>query len=191
MNWADRLILINSCLGGGSNEKNCQGYDYPVPAAHSGCCSDGERLTKKEEGNTSTKWKWRRKAAFIFLLGPAYSNITRHLSNDAFRYGFVLAGGKMDIQQTSVAGTMESSDIMITLEPGSGTIEIELQSMMEKQFGRQIRMVIVNTLEEFNVKSAKVTAVDKGALDYTIQARVKAAVFRASLESAYKWRIPV
>jgi citrate lyase subunit gamma (acyl carrier protein) len=86
---------------------------------------------------------------------------------------------------------MESSDIMITLEPGSGGIEIELNSMVEKQFGRQIRSVIASTLGELQVKSAKVTAVDKGALDCTIQARVKTAVHRAAgKDSPCEWKAP-
>ena len=90
----------------------------------------------------------------------------------------------MEILKSSIAGTMESSDIMITLEPGSGGIEIELKSIVEKQFGRQIRSVITNTLSELQVNSAKVKAVDRGALDFTIQARVKAAVHRAAGESS-------
>ena len=94
----------------------------------------------------------------------------------------------MKILNSCVAGTMESSDIMITLEPGSGGIEIELQSMVDKQFGRQIRSTIANTLSELQVKNAKVTAVDKGALDCTIQARVKTAVYRAAGESPREWR---
>ena len=94
----------------------------------------------------------------------------------------------MEILKSSVAGTMESSDIMITLEPGSGSIEIELKSAVDKQFGRQILSVITNTLSELQIKSAKVTAVDKGASDCTIQARVKTAVFRASGESSNEWR---
>ena len=94
----------------------------------------------------------------------------------------------MKILKPSVAGTMESSDIMITLEPGSGGIEIELQSMVEKQFGRQIRSVIANTLSELQVNSAKLSAVDKGALDCTIQARVKTAVYRAAGENPTEWR---
>ena len=96
----------------------------------------------------------------------------------------------MEILNSSVAGTMESSDIMITLEPGSGGVEIELQSMVEKQFGRQIRAVISNTLAELQVKNVKVTAVDKGALDCTIQARIKTAVYRASGESPREWKLP-
>ena len=85
----------------------------------------------------------------------------------------------MEIRKSSVAGTMESSDIMITLEPGSSGLEIELQSIVENQFGKQIRSVISNTLQELQVNNAKVIAVDKGALDCTIQARVKTAYARA------------
>jgi citrate lyase subunit gamma (acyl carrier protein) len=96
----------------------------------------------------------------------------------------------MEILKSSIEGTMESSDIMVTLEPGSAGINIELQSQVEKQFGRQIRSVIENTLAELQVKNAKVIAVDKGALDCTIQARVKTAVYRASGESPAEWRAP-
>jgi citrate lyase subunit gamma (acyl carrier protein) len=95
----------------------------------------------------------------------------------------------MDIVQTSVAGTMESSDIMITLEPGTSGIEIDLQSMVEKQYGRQIRQVINTALTEMQVKHAKVTAVDKGALDCTILARVKTAAYRAAGNTAYEWKV--
>jgi citrate lyase subunit gamma (acyl carrier protein) len=94
----------------------------------------------------------------------------------------------MEIYKPSVAGTMESSDIMITLEPGSGSIEIELQSVVDKQFGRQIRSVIADTLAELTVKSAKVSAVDKGALDCTIRARVRTAVYRAAGKDCGEWK---
>jgi citrate lyase subunit gamma (acyl carrier protein) len=94
----------------------------------------------------------------------------------------------MEILGTSVAGTMESSDIMITLEPGAGNVEIDLQSMVEKQFGRQIRQVIKDTLIDLRVNDVKVTAVDKGALDCTIRARVKTAVYRGAENTAYEWK---
>lgn len=94
----------------------------------------------------------------------------------------------MNIIKSSVAGTMESSDIMITLEPGSGNIELNLKSQVEKQYGRQIRSVITSTLSDLGVKSAKVTAVDKGALDCTIKARVKTAVFRSAGKTPGEWR---
>jgi citrate lyase subunit gamma (acyl carrier protein) len=93
----------------------------------------------------------------------------------------------MEIKQTSVAGTMESSDVMITVEPGGNGIEIEIKSIVEKQFGREIQRAITETLEELDVKKARVKAVDKGALDCTIRARVKTAVFRSGGMSAFKW----
>ena len=96
----------------------------------------------------------------------------------------------MEIVKTGIAGTLESSDIMITLEPKSGGIEIDVQSIVEKQFGEEIRRVIRETLSALGVSGAKVTAVDKGALDCAICARVKTAVFRASDgKTAYNWKV--
>ncbi|MDR1251139.1 MAG: citrate lyase acyl carrier protein [Treponema sp.] len=94
----------------------------------------------------------------------------------------------MEIQQNSVAGTMESSDIMIHIEPGSGGIEIELQSIVEKQFGLEIRRAINETLAALDIKNARIRAVDKGALDCVIRARVKTAVYRASGSASYNWQ---
>lgn len=92
----------------------------------------------------------------------------------------------MEIRKTAVAGTMESSDIMITLEAGENGIEIDLNSSVEKQYGDAIRRVILDALNELGVAAAKVTAVDRGALDCAIRARVRAAALRASGES-YRW----
>jgi citrate lyase subunit gamma (acyl carrier protein) len=95
----------------------------------------------------------------------------------------------MEIQQNSVAGTMESSDIMINLAPGSSGIEIDLQSIVEKQFGQEIRRAITETLNSLQVKNARIQAVDKGALDCVIRARVKTAVYRASGDTRYDWKV--
>jgi citrate lyase subunit gamma (acyl carrier protein) len=95
----------------------------------------------------------------------------------------------MEIQQNSVAGTMESSDIMINLSPGPSGIEIDLQSIVEKQFGQEIRRAITETLNSLEVKNVRVQAVDKGALDCVIRARVKTAVYRASGHSRYDWKV--
>ena len=47
----------------------------------------------------------------------------------------------MLITKTALAGTMESSDIMITLEPWDGGIEIDLSSTVEKRFGKEIFII--------------------------------------------------
>jgi citrate lyase subunit gamma (acyl carrier protein) len=94
----------------------------------------------------------------------------------------------MDIVKPSVAGTLESSDIMITVEPGGQGIEIDLQSIVEKQFGAEIRRAIRETLSELSVEHARISAVDKGALDCTIRARTKTAVYRAGGQGSCDWK---
>jgi len=60
-----------------------------------------------------------------------------------------------------------------------GGIAIELESMVMKQFGAEIERAIRETLDTLQVKNAIVKAQDKGALDYTIRARIETAVKRA------------
>lgn len=93
----------------------------------------------------------------------------------------------MDIKKTAVAGTLESSDINITIEPKETSgIEIILKSSVKKQFGKQIKKVIEDTLNENGVERALVRVTDKGAIDYVIKARTETALFRAA-EVEYNW----
>ena len=85
----------------------------------------------------------------------------------------------MEIQKPAVAGTFESSDAQVTVEPGEGRIELTLNSSVMNQYGRQIRETVLETLDRLGVKSAKVSVIDRGALDCTIKARVECAVFRS------------
>jgi len=74
---------------------------------------------------------------------------------------------------------------MVTIGPGEG-IHVELQSSVEAQFGRQIKALITDTLEGLGIKDAHVNAIDKGALDCTIKARVTAAAVRATGKDVWK-----
>ena len=67
----------------------------------------------------------------------------------------------MDIQKTAMAGTLESSDAQVTVEPAD-TLSISIDSSVMNQYGRQIKATVERTLEELEVKNAKVTVVDKG-----------------------------
>lgn len=93
------------------------------------------------------------------------------------------------VKKNAVAGTLESSDIQITIEKNDNKgIEIELNSVVEKQYGKQIRKKILETIEVMGLEDVKVIAIDKGALDCTIVARTMAAVCRASdIERDYSW----
>ena len=41
----------------------------------------------------------------------------------------------------------------------------------------------------YGIENAEVTAVDKGALDCTVRARVTAAIFRSAQSDAYEWEV--
>lgn len=93
----------------------------------------------------------------------------------------------MKIVTAGTAGTLESSDIMVTIMPGRGGIEIELESSVEKQFGAAIRTAIRATLARAGVTDAVVRAVDRGALDCAVQARTLAAAYRAAQCTDYRF----
>ena len=90
----------------------------------------------------------------------------------------------MEILKPAMAGTLESSDAQVTVEPGENGIELNLQSSVMNQYGRQIKATVLETLERLEVSRARVTVVDKGALDCTLKARVECAVFRSCDQSA-------
>ena len=85
----------------------------------------------------------------------------------------------MQIEKNAMAGTLESSDALVTVEPGEGGVELELSSSVMNQYGRQIRATVLETLDRLGVTQGRVTVVDKGALDCTIKARVECAVLRS------------
>ncbi|HVN18986.1 MAG TPA: citrate lyase acyl carrier protein, partial [Dongiaceae bacterium] len=85
----------------------------------------------------------------------------------------------MKITKPAIAGTLESSDLMVKVTPNqNGMLEVVVRSEVIKQFGKQIRRVIDDTLSKLEVSEGTVVVEDKGALDYAIQARVQAAVLR-------------
>ena len=45
----------------------------------------------------------------------------------------------MEIKKPAMAGTLESSDCQVTVEPGNGSVEFNLESAVINQYGNQIR----------------------------------------------------
>lgn len=89
----------------------------------------------------------------------------------------------MVVEKSAIAGTLESSDAQVTVEPAEG-LNVTIESSVLNQYGRQIKATILETLDRLEVRDANVTVVDKGALDCTLRARVECAVFRSSGASA-------
>ena len=86
----------------------------------------------------------------------------------------------MEIKKVAMAGTLESSDAQIMVEPGEDKVELIIESSVIHQYGKQIRKVVMETLERLGVTTGIVKVVDKGALDCTLKARVECAVFRSN-----------
>ncbi len=81
----------------------------------------------------------------------------------------------MVLKTVGIAGTLESSDAMITVEPANeGGIVIDVSSSVKRQFGRQITETVLNTIKELGV-------------NYALIARTKAAVYRAAESKEYKF----
>ena len=79
------------------------------------------------------------------------------------------------------AGTLESSDALVLVEPvaaGSGR-QIELESNVMLQYGSRIRQQVTTTLDRLSVADVRILVKDKGALDATVQARVETAIRRS------------
>ena len=83
-----------------------------------------------------------------------------------------------DIICRATAGTLESSDVFVTLEPRAKGIEIEIDSVVKNQFGDAIRIAVQDVLRCEGVENANVRVIDRGALECVIRARVEAAVCR-------------
>ena len=83
----------------------------------------------------------------------------------------------MEIKCRAAAGTLESSDAYVEIEPGTG-VEVVIQSVVAGQFGPDIERTVREVLVECGVENALIRVSDRGALDCVIRARVEAAVLR-------------
>ena len=87
----------------------------------------------------------------------------------------------MEIKQTAQAGTFESSDMLVLVEPiekGTGRV-IELKSPVILQYGEDIKAEINQVLDKYEIADIRLICNDKGALSATISARIETAITRA------------
>ncbi|MCG8708244.1 citrate lyase acyl carrier protein [Brenneria sp. 4F2] len=92
----------------------------------------------------------------------------------------------MKIVKEALAGTVESSDLLVKIAPAS-ELSVVINSEVFKQFGDQIRQVVNETLDALGVTEGLLIIDDKGALDCVIRARVQSAVLRAAQAEEIEW----
>ncbi|MDD7339206.1 MAG: citrate lyase acyl carrier protein [Eubacteriales bacterium] len=85
------------------------------------------------------------------------------------------------ISKAAKAGSLESNDLMIMIEP-SDKLDIILNSVVKEQYGDKILKAINEVLDEEGVTKANIVIEDKGALDFTIRARMRTAIERSQNE---------
>ncbi|HEX8908123.1 MAG TPA: citrate lyase acyl carrier protein [Anaeromyxobacteraceae bacterium] len=85
----------------------------------------------------------------------------------------------MSIGKKAQAGTVQSSDLMVFVEPAAELV-IEIESTVRRQFEHLIRAKIEDVLRRQGITAGRVRVSDRGALDYAIQARLETALQRAA-----------
>ena len=87
-----------------------------------------------------------------------------------------------EVLKPASAGTMESSDALVELEPAQGR-QIQLTSVVEAQFVDAIRAVAEELLDQFGLTDVCLRIDDRGALECVLRARIETAILRAKGEN--------
>ena len=78
------------------------------------------------------------------------------------------------------AGTLESGDISIVVTPNNTTENnIQLESIVMLQYGETIIELLHKILNNYQVRGIDLKAFDRGAVDFTIEARLTTALLRS------------
>lgn len=84
----------------------------------------------------------------------------------------------MKIIKPATAGTLESSDAYVQIEPCDAGLILELESVVLAQFGEAIEEAVRDVAAELEVQNAKIRVMDRGALECVLKARVETALLR-------------
>lgn len=88
----------------------------------------------------------------------------------------------MEIKQQALAGTLESSDVLVEMIPENCPLAIELSSPVKAQFGEDILNTVREVMAEQGITEGRIRLEDRGALDCTIRARLLTCLERAQAQ---------
>ena len=80
-------------------------------------------------------------------------------------------------ERIGFAGSFDSNDCLVTVKESKDT-QIKIDSIVSDYFYDDILSCVKNAITESGVKNISVEIQDKGALDFTIRARVLTAIKR-------------
>jgi citrate lyase subunit beta/citryl-CoA lyase len=87
--------------------------------------------------------------------------------------------------KTAAAGPVGDavrSDLNVTYEPGTGSLELKLTSKVDYLYGETIEAAVHRVAEGFGVSTGTITVADAGALEWVILARVETCLRRAGFK---------
>ena len=87
----------------------------------------------------------------------------------------------MKPQYPSQAGTFESSDLIVLIEPkgdNSGRT-IEIESIVMLQYGDNLKSIVSEMLDQYDLTDMHIILRDKGALEPVVRARMETAILRS------------
>lgn len=79
------------------------------------------------------------------------------------------------IRRTVTAGTAEKQDVLVTVGPGECT-QILIERAPHPRFHDALCQTVRETLKELSIHDVRVEISDYGALEFVIQARLRAAI---------------
>lgn len=82
------------------------------------------------------------------------------------------------IKKASVGNAKQNADCIITIEPRSRGIKLELNSLVKNQYGAQIERAVASELKKQEISAAKITIEDRGAIDPVLRARLECVIKR-------------
>ncbi len=88
----------------------------------------------------------------------------------------------MEIRKSASAGTLESSDAFIEIEPLEKGLQVRVESVVKEQFGDEILRVAHEVLKENGVENASLRIADRGALECVLRARIETCIHRGKGE---------
>jgi citrate lyase subunit gamma (acyl carrier protein) len=81
--------------------------------------------------------------------------------------------------KTNFCGSLESGDCLITIEwNNEGENNIFIKSPFIRQFGKRIKKIALEILQEKKIKSCNLIIQDQGAIDEVIKSRIITALNR-------------
>ncbi|NOU45771.1 MAG: citrate lyase acyl carrier protein [Bacteroidales bacterium] len=87
----------------------------------------------------------------------------------------------MKPKNSSQAGTFESSDLIVLIEPldDNAGRKIEIESIVKLQYGDNLRTIVAGMLDQYGLTDIHIILKDKGALEPVVRARLETAITRS------------